>query len=270
MKTKIAFVIVLILTIAVLYPAAWAVINSLKSSRDLAVNPMGLPSTLQVENYALAWTQGNLGRYMLNSAIIALPTVTAVLAVSVLAGFAFAHLRFVGRTISYLYVVAGLAIPIVVVIIPLFFQMRTLGLLNTYWSVILPQIAIILPFGTLLTRSFMLDIPQSMLDAGIIDGCNSLQLLRFIVVPAIGPALSSLVIFSFMWTWNQLFLPMVMISSSRYRPIPVGLTYFQGNFGTNIPVLAAAAVIASIPVVVVYVMFQRQFIRGLTVGAVKG
>ena len=158
----------------------------------------------------------------------------------------------------------------VVIIIPLFFQMRSFGLLNTYWSVILPQIAIILPFGTVLTRNFMLDVPGSLLDAGTIDGCNSWQLLWLVIVPCIRPALASLVIFSFMWTWNQLFLPMVMITDTDLRPLPVGLTYFQGQFGTNVPVLAAAAIVASLPVVIMYLLFQRHFIRGLTVGAIKG
>jgi raffinose/stachyose/melibiose transport system permease protein len=265
-----ALVLLLLITGMVLYPMVWAVINSLKSSRELAMDPMGLPTSLRVENYVEAWTQGNMARYMWNSVVIALPTVAAVLTVSVLGGYAFAQLTFAGRNSMYLYVVAGLAIPFVVIIIPLYFQMRTLGLLNSYWSVILPQVAIILPFGTLLARSFMVDIPRSVLDAGIIDGCNSFQLLRHIVVPAIGPALSSLAIFAFMWTWNQLFLPMVMITQSAYRPIPVGLTYFQTNYGMNIPVVAAGAVIASLPVVLVYMAFQRHFIRGLTVGAVKG
>ena len=270
LQLRIATTGLLVLTVLVTYPSAWALINSLKTSAELARGPLALPTTLALSNYVEAWVQGQFGLYMLNSFVIALPTVAAVLVISVLAGYAFAHLRFRGKTILYLYVVAGLAIPFVVIIIPLFFQMRSFGLLNTHWSVILPQIAIILPFGTVLTRNFMLDVPRSLLDAGTIDGCNSLQLLWHVVVPSIRPALASLVIFSFMWTWNQLFLPMVMLTDTDLRPLPVGLTYFQGQFGTNVPVLAAAAIVASLPVVLMYLLFQRQFIRGMTVGAIKG
>lgn len=269
-RSRLAIVALLVLSILVTYPSAWALINSLKTSAELANNPLGLPASLAFANYLEAWVQGRFGIYMLNSFIIALPTVAGVLLISVLAGYAFAHLKFRGKMVLYLYVVAGLAIPFVVIIIPLFFQMRSFGLLNTHWSVILPQIAIILPFGTVLTRNFMLDVPRSLLDAGTIDGCNSWQLLWLVIVPCIRPALASLVIFSFMWTWNQLFLPMVMITDSDLRPLPVGLTYFQGQFGTNVPVLAAAAIVASLPVVIMYLLFQRHFIRGLTVGAVKG
>ena len=269
-RSRFAIPALLVLSVLVTYPSAWALINSLKSSAELANNPLGLPVSLAFANYLEAWVRGRFGIYMLNSFMIALPTVAAVLVLSVLAGYAFAHLKFRGKMVLYLYVVAGLAIPFVVIIIPLFFQMRSFGLLNTHWSVILPQIAIILPFGTVLTRNFMLDVPRSLLDAGTIDGCNSWQLLWLVIVPCIRPALASLVIFSFMWTWNQLFLPMVMITDTDLRPLPVGLTYFQGQFGTNVPVLAAAAIVASLPVVIMYLLFQRQFIRGLTVGAIKG
>lgn len=271
-RTKSRFVVaaLLFLSFLVTYPSAWAVLNSLKTSAETASNPGGLPSRIYLDNYIEAWVRGRFGEYMLNSVIIAVPTVTAVLVISVLAGYAFAHLQFRGKNIIYGYVVAGLSVPFVVMIIPLFFQMRSFGLLNTHWAVILPQIAIILPFGAVLTRNFMLDVPSALLEAGTMDGCNRLRLLTDIVVPTIRPALSSLVVFSFMWTWNQLFLPMVMITRTELRPLPVGLTYFQGQYGTNIPVVAAAAIIASVPVVVMYFLFQRQFVRGLTLGAIKG
>lgn len=270
LRSSIAIVVLLILAAAVTFPSAWAVINSLKTSAELANNPLGLPSTPTFSNYAEAWVQARFGTYMLNSFIIAIPTVICVVIISTLGGYAFAHFEFVGKNVLYLYVVAGLAIPFVVIIIPLYFQMRAFGLLNTHVSVILPQIAAILPFGTVLTRNFMLEIPRSLLDAGTIDGCNSFQLLTNIVVPSIWPALTSLMVFSFMWTWNQLFLPMVMLTDSTLRPLPVGLTYFQGQYGTNIPVLAAAAIMASLPVVIMYLLLQRQFVHGLTAGGVKG
>jgi ABC-type glycerol-3-phosphate transport system permease component len=270
MRTRIVTLLLLILTFVVTYPSIWAVMNSLKTAADRMANPAGLPRTLDFDNYVEAWVKGQFGKYMLNSVIISIPSVVAVLILSVLAGYAFAHFKFRGKDILYGYVVAGLSVPFVVIIIPLFFEMRDFGLLNTHLAVILPQVAIILPFGVVLTRNFMLDVPTELLEAGIMDGCGELRVLTAIVLPVIRPALSSLVVFSFMWTWNQLFLPMVMITQTELRPLPVGLTYFQGQYGTNIPVIAAAAIIASLPVVVMYWLFQRQFVRGLTLGAVKG
>lgn len=263
------FVLMLSIAVLVFYPIFSAFINSFKTEVGLALNPIGFPDRWRFANYRDAWLVANVSGFFVNSVAIAFPTVLGVLICATLAGYAFAHLRFPGRNLLYLLFVAGLAIPLELVIISLFFQMRDMKLLNTYWSVVFPQIGLILPFGVLLMRSFILDIPKGMIDAGHIDGCSDWQALWYIVIPCIRPAMSSLIVFSFMWTWNNLFLPTVMITEGSMRTIPTGLTYFQGQYGTNVPLLAAAAIIASLPVVIMYVMFQRQFVAGITVGAMK-
>ncbi len=257
------------LAIIVMYPFLWTIINSLKSGQDFALNTLGMPARLVWKNYRDAWVVASIGLYTLNSIIVAVPTVLTVIALSVLAAYSFAYLEFRFKMIFYIYIIAGFAIPLEVVIIPLFFQMRDLRMLNTYWSVIAPQIALLLPFGVLIMRSFMLNVDKAIIDAARIDGCGSLRLLLSVVVPCIIPAITSLLIFTFMWTWNSLFLPMVMITKNQLRTIPLGLTYFQGQFGTNVTLLSAAAVMACLPVVVIYLIFQGQFIRGITAGAVK-
>jgi raffinose/stachyose/melibiose transport system permease protein len=267
-----AFFIVLILVllaIVIMYPFIWAIINSLKSSTDFEVNPMGLPSRVMLSNYVDAWGVANVGLFTFNSLLVAGPTVVLVIAISLLGSFAFAFQNFKFKMILYIYVISGFAIPIEVVVIPLFFQMRDYHLLNTYWSVIIPQTALLLPFGVLIIRSFMLNVDRAIIDAARIDGCSSFRLLVSIVIPCIVPAITSLLIFSFMWTWNSLFLPMVMITRNEIRTLPLGLTYFQGQYGTNITLLSAASVMACLPVIIIYLIFQGQFIRGITAGAVK-
>ena len=269
-SSKIAlFSLMFIIAVIVFYPIFWAFINSFKAQLELAMNPIGFPSQWLLQNYADAWITANVGQFFVNSVYIAIPTVIIILAASTLAGFAFAHLEFRGKDFLYLLFISGLAIPLELIIVSLFFQIRDMNLLNTYWSVILPQIALILPFGILLMRSFILDIPKTMIEAAKIDGCSDWKTLWYIVVPCILPALSSLLVFSFMWTWNNLFLPTVMLTDSSMRTIPTGLTYFQGQFSTNVAILAAAAIIVSLPVIILYIIFQRQFIEGITVGAMK-
>ena len=258
-----------ILSIVIMYPFIWTIINSLKSSLDFNMNPMGLPSKLMLSNYVDAWGVANVGLYTFNSLLVAGPTVVLVIVISLLGAFAFAFQEFKLKMILYVYVIAGFAIPIEVVVIPLFFQMRDFHLLNTYWSVIIPQSALLLPFGVLIIRSFMLNVDKAIIDAARIDGCSSFRLLVSVVIPCIAPAITSLLIFSFMWTWNSLFLPMVMITRNEIRTLPLGLTYFQGQYGTNITLLSAASVMACLPVIIVYLVFQGQFIRGITAGAVK-
>lgn len=265
----LGIVLLAALAIIVMYPFLWTIINSLKSGQDFALNTLGIPVRLVWKNYRDAWVVASIGLYTLNSIIVAVPTVLSVITLSVFAAYAFAYLEFRFKMILYIYIIAGFAIPLEVVIIPLFFQMRDLRMLNTYWSVIAPQIALLLPFGVLIMRSFMLNVDKAIIDAARIDGCGSLRLLLSVVVPCIIPAITSLLIFTFMWTWNSLFLPMVMITKNQLRTVPLGLTYFQGQFGTNVTLLSAAAVMACLPVVVIYLIFQGQFIRGITAGAVK-
>jgi raffinose/stachyose/melibiose transport system permease protein len=178
-------------------------------------------------------------------------------------------MKFRGRDIAFGIILAGLAIPLDILIIPLFYQLLDMELLNTHWAVILPTAAKIIPFGVLLLRSFMEELPSEILDAGKIDGCSTLQLLRHVVVPLSGPCLTSLLVFTFMWTWNMFFLPVVMIQEDSMRTLPIGLNYFQGKHTQHIPLLMAGATISSVPIVVIYMIFQRQFIKGIVAGAVK-
>jgi raffinose/stachyose/melibiose transport system permease protein len=198
-----------------------------------------------------------------------LPVLLAVLALSLLAAYSFALRSFRGKNLLFGIFLFGLTIPLGVLILPLFYQLLSMKLLNTLWALILPQIAIALPFGILLLYSFIRDLPNEILDSGRIDGCNDLSLLYHIVFPLSRPALLTLLIFNFMWTWNQFLLPVVLIQKDSFRTLPVGLTFFQGQFANDVPLLMAGATITFLPVVLIYVIFQRQFIQGIAAGALK-
>jgi raffinose/stachyose/melibiose transport system permease protein len=258
-----------LLSLGVLFPFAWMLFTAVKSRRELPRNPLGLPAEWHWENFLEAWKVGHFDRYFMNSVYVAVPTVVAILVLSTLCAYALSMMSFRGKNAIFVTILIGLAIPLDILVIPLFYDLLALDLLNTHWAVILPTAAKILPFGVLLVRSFMDELPEEIMDAGKIDGCSSFQLLRHIVVPLSLPCLTSLLVFAFMWTWNLFILPVVVIQEDSMRTLPQGLNYFQGRYSTNIPLLMAGAAISSVPVVLIYMFFQRQFIRGIMAGALK-
>jgi raffinose/stachyose/melibiose transport system permease protein len=258
-----------LLSLAVLVPFSWVVSTALKSRRDLAFNPLGLPSEWLWQNFSNAWTQGHFSQFFLNSVLVAIPTVTLVLVLSTLAAYAFSQMKFRGKNLFFVLFLVGLMIPLSILIIPLYYELLSLGLLNTHWALILPQVAQTIPFGILLLRSFMDDFPHEILDAAEIDGCTTLDLLWRIVIPISTPALTSLLIFTFMWNWNHFLTAVIFIQKESLRTLPVGLMYFQQRYISDIPLMMAGALITVVPVVLIYAIFQRQFIKGMTAGALK-
>lgn len=261
--------IAICLSLGVLVPFGWVIFTAVKTRYELPRNPLGFPVEWRWENFIDAWNVGHFDRYFMNSVYVVIPTVIAVLVLSTLAAYAFSNMQFKGKNIIFIVFLVGLAIPLDILVIPLFYDLLSLNLLNTHWAVILPTAAKILPFGILLVRSFMDELPQEILDAGRIDGCSRFQLLRHVVVPLSTPCLTSLLVFTFMWTWNLFILPVVVIQEDDVRTLPIGLNYFQGRYSTDIPLLMAGATISSLPIILIYMFFQRQFIKGIVAGALK-
>jgi ABC-type glycerol-3-phosphate transport system permease component len=253
----------------VLIPFVWVIFTAVKSPKEVAHNPLGTPIDWQWANFLEAWKVGHFDKYLMNSIIVLIPTLFLILVFSTLAAFAFSTLQFRGKNLLFATLLIGLTVPLDILIIPLFYDLLDMKLLNTYWALILPQAAASMPFGILLLRSFMEDIPREILDSAQMDGCSDLGLLFYIITPLSMPVLASLLIFSFMWTWNQFLLPIVLIQDDALRTLPVGFNYFQGKYVSNISLTMAGAVISFMPVIVIYAIFQRQFIRGITAGALK-
>jgi raffinose/stachyose/melibiose transport system permease protein len=258
-----------VFTPLVLVPFIWVIFTAIKTPKELSHNPLGLPIEWHWNNFIEAWQVGHFDRYLLNSIIVLIPTLLIILLFSTLAAFAFSQLQFRGKNFLFATMLIGLTVPLDILVIPLFYDLMDMKLLNTYWALILPQAAASLPFGILLLRSFMEDIPREILDSAQMDGCSSIGLLYYIITPLCTPVLSSLLIFSFMWTWNQFLLPIIFIQDDTMRTLPVGFNFFQGKYVSNTPLTMAGAVISFLPVVIIYTIFQRQFIRGITAGALK-
>ncbi|MFZ0544471.1 MAG: carbohydrate ABC transporter permease [Candidatus Promineifilaceae bacterium] len=257
------------LSLIVIIPLMWIFFGAVKDRGRIIRNPLGFPEVWHWENFSDAWIGGNFSTYFVNSIVVVVPVVVGILLLALLAAYAFAMMSFRGRDGLFILFLAGMTIPLSVLIIPLFYEMIAIHLNNTLWALILPQIAIALPFSILLIYSFIRDLPREILDSGRIDGCNSWNLLRHIVTPLSRPALLTLLVFNFMWTWNQFLLPIVLIQIDSKRTLPVGLNFFQGQFANDIPLLMAGATITFMPIVIIYLIFQRHFIQGIAAGALK-
>jgi raffinose/stachyose/melibiose transport system permease protein len=251
-----------------LVPLVGIVLTALRPAGDL-VTGFGIPDALDLENFRQAWEQGGLGRALVNSAIITAATVVISTVLSVLAGYAFGTMRFRGRTALFYLFIVGLVMPFEATIVPLYYDLRQVGLAGTYWSVILPVSALNVAFGTFWMRAFFLASPRSIVEAARMDGASSLAILWRILLPFGRPAVLTLIVLLVLYTWNDFFLSLVMLSDPALQTAPVRLALFQTQHSQDIPGLAAAAVIVSLPVLLIYVVLQRQFIRGMLGGAVK-
>jgi raffinose/stachyose/melibiose transport system permease protein len=228
-----------------------------------------LPDRPHFENYVDAWVTGHFSTYFLNSVLVVVPVVVAGTILGILAGFAFAFLSFPLKRTIFLVLAMGMIVPSEAFIIPLYYLMLSTGLINSYAALILPQVAMSVPFATLFMATAMQQLPREMLEAAVIDGCTRPQVLWGVIVPLLRPAMSTLALFLFIWTWNEFLIPLILVNDDALRTLPIGMLFFQGKYTVNTPVLTAGAVIVIAPIVLVYLVFQRQFIEGLTSGAVK-
>ncbi|MBI5305297.1 MAG: carbohydrate ABC transporter permease [Chloroflexi bacterium] len=242
----------------------------MKTTVEVETDPLALPQRWSFDNLATAWTVGRYALYAQNSILITIPVVGGVVVLSCLAGYGFARLRFAGQKALYYYLLLGLMVTVQSIMIPLFYNVKNLGLLGSHWAMILPSIGLGIPFGTFLMYSFFRGLPEELADAARVDGCNEFQVFYRVILPLTSPAVSSLTIFQFMWSWNAFLLPLLFLNSESLRPITLGLMLFQGEYTTEFPLIAAGVTLASLPIIIVYLILQRQFLRGLTAGALKG
>jgi ABC-type glycerol-3-phosphate transport system permease component len=259
-----------VLTLTFLYPLYFMLINSLKTRTEYFVNQFKLPSgQLQFINYTTMISQFRILNLFKNSFIISSLTVVGLLIVGTFASFVFAKYRFQGRSAIYLAVIATMFIPSQVTIIPLYVLFSRIGLVSTYWSVVLAYLALFLPECILLMTANFRPIIDELLEAAEIDGCNYLQKVWNVVLPMGRAAVFLSIIFYFIMAWNDLFTPMVFLQSMEKRTVMVALAALMGRY-TGAPTLQFAGLLLSaVPALLVYIIFQRNIIRGLSLGAIK-
>jgi multiple sugar transport system permease protein len=254
-----------------LLPFAWMVISSLKREIDVFRLPVRwIPDPLTWQNYVKVWTgEHPLTRYVGNSLLVAGARVLGEVLTASLAAYAFARLRFRGRNAVFLLYISTLIIPYQMLLVPRFILYKQLGIYDTLWALILPGIFTV--FGTFLLRQFFLTIPRELTDAARVDGANELQIYWRIVLPLARPALASLAILAFVWSWNDYETPLVMLTTESRFTIPLGLTsYIDESGGFSAALIMAGAVSSVVPIYVVFLILQRQFIQALARSGLKG
>jgi raffinose/stachyose/melibiose transport system permease protein len=253
----------------VLVPLVTTALGGFKSLGDLRLNPFGLPSEWIWSNYTDILFGQRYWRQMSNSMFIAVITVFLTVMVSAMAAFTFAHVRFFGSSHLMNYFLIGLMFPVATAILPLFIRIRDLGLLDSYWGVILPQVAFGLGMSILLFRNYFRNLPDELFQAAFVDGCGYIRFFWHVSLPLSRPIIATVSIVTFVNSWNSYILPLIMLNTESKYPWPLGIMVYRGEFGTEWQLVLAFITLTILPTVIVFFLAQKHIIAGLTAGAVK-
>ncbi|CAM2955763.1 carbohydrate ABC transporter permease [Janthinobacterium lividum] len=253
------------------FPALWILFTSLKTESELTQKPITYwPHEPTIGNFISAFQDQPLLTFLTNSLIVAGLSTLLSLFISALAAYAIARLRLRFRGLILTAIIGVSMFPLVTLMVPLFEIMRSLGLLNSYWALVLPYTVLNLPICTLMMVSFFQDIPRDIENAAMLDGCTRLSALWRIVLPLAAPGVATAAILAFVNSWDEFLLALSMNSAVAYRTLPVGIQLYQGEFAFPWPIISAALVVAIVPIVVLIVIFQEKVVSGLTSGGLKG
>ena len=268
--SRVLVVLVLLLGVAVMVlPLAWMTSAAFKPlSEVMRVPPTWIPEAPTLDNFRAVFAQFPFPRYMLNSLIVAVVVVASVLVTSAMAGYAFAKFDFPGRTVLFVAILASLTVPFQVRMIPLYQMVIAVGWQDTLQGVMFPWL--VDAFGIFLMRQFITVIPNDLLDAARMDGASEWRIFWQIVTPLTGPALAALGIFTFLGNWEEFLWPLIVSASDESRTLPIGLQTFAEQYGTNTNYQMAGALVATLPVLAVFFLLQKQFVEGITLSGLKG
>ena len=256
--------------VVILYPFALMIFGSLKTETAFLANPVSPPTTIELRNYQFAWSEAHIPKFALNSLIVSTGTVLLTLVTGSMAAFALSRIRFRGRSWIYLAFVLLLTVPVQIYIIPLYIIIVRAHLSDSLVGLILPYTTGSLPLAVFLLKTYFDQLPSEVMDAARLDGCSNRMILLKVVLPLSRPVLSTVAIFTFVQSWNEFFLALVFIHNPDLQTLPLGLqAFFVNQYETQFPQLFATLALSIAPVVMVYLFLQKQFIAGLTAGAVK-
>lgn len=263
------WIILSLLLLAITSPIFYAILASFKTNMEIFNNPFSLPKSWNFDNFINAWNLGNFQTYFLNSGFITIGAMVIVALVACPAGYAFAQLSFKGNNLVFYLVLLGMALPVQAIIIPIFYQLKSMGMVDTLTGVTMVSAGLALPFSIFLMRNTFRDVPKELRESAAIDGAGEWRTYWSIMLPLAKPGLVALLIFTFMNIWNDFLLPLVLLVSQNKFTISLGLYSFQGEQTTNFGLIFGGTVISMIPSIIVYLIFQRSFVEGMSGGANK-
>lgn len=265
----LCFLVFCVLALAIIVPLVWMMVSSLKTNREFLTDVWGLPEVMHWENYVQAFQQG-VGNYFLNSIIVTVIAVFLIVVIGAMASYVLSRFEFRGKLLLFLFLIGGMMISPEVNLVSLFNLMKALHLYNTRTGLIVVYCVFELSFTILLMRSYMLSLSKEVEESALIDGCSIFRVFLSIVLPVCKPVLASAALLSTMFCWNEYMFAAIFIESNKLRTLPVGLASLQKALSTNYPVLIAGLTMSALVVILMFLIFQKQFIRGLAQGSVKG
>lgn len=265
----VAYVLLIVLAVAIVYPLVWMALNGFKSNAELFGDPWGLPTTWRWENFGKAWSLGVV-RYLANSVIVTGASVVTTILFSSMAAYALTRHRIPFAGPITVLLLGGMMLAPTVALIPLFRLLQAIGIFNTYWALIVLYTAFRIPFTVFLIRAYMITLSRDMEDAAVVDGASRWQIFWLVIMPISRPIIVSAALLQALFSWNEFVFALVFINDTDLKTLPVGLLAMQGRVLSDWPVLFAALTMASIPMILLFLAGQRQFIRGLAEGFGKG
>ena len=261
----------LLVVFVCLFPFWWMALSSIKTLRELyTIPPVWWPEAPTLDNYRKVLFESNIPRYFLNSLVISIGATVLALVLAVFASYGFARFKFKGKALLQSFVLVGQLLPTAAIIVPLFITLRVLGLVNTYWGLILVYMIITLPLSVWMLTSYFKAIPVELEEAAIIDGASRLGCLLRITLPLSLPGIVSVLVYAFVTTWNEFIFALCFATDSSVKTLPIGLAEFSTEFNTDWGAVMAASVVMTLPIALLFLSMQRLFIGGLTAGATKG
>lgn len=269
-KQKIfIYVMLSLLGLCMIFPLLWSITSSFKTPEEiLTLHPKFIPANPTLDNYKTVLKSGEFGRWYLNSTIVAVVVTISVCFFSSLAGYSLAKYKYAGKHIIFLTILSTMMIPMEMLVIPWFTMASYMGLTDTYLGIMFP--GLISAFGVFLMKQFMESIPDSLIEAGRVDGASEFKIFYRIVLPLVKPALASLAIFTFVSNWDAFLWPMIITTKPTWKTLPVGLQSFAGAHGIEYHLIITAANLIVIPVLIVFIIMQKQIIKGMALSGIKG
>ena len=266
----VQYVVAIFFALVVLIPLMATVLNGFKTNAEVLLTPFGLPSVWHWENYVSVLQTPAFWQQLRNSTIIMVSTSIGVVLLSSMPAFVFSRMMFRGRELLFNFFTLGLLFPLAVAILPLYISLRQLHLVDSLWGIILPQVAFGIPGNVLILRGFFMTVPRELEEAAAIDGCTSAGFFVRVMLPLMRPALAAVAVLTMVYSWNDFFLPLLVLNAEKLYTLPLGIMQFQGQFGTDWARVLAFISLSLVPTIIFYLLAERQIIAGLTAGAVKG
>lgn len=266
---SVMYLLLTIYAVACLMPFFWAILNSFKDNTEILMRSLSLPREWRFDNYPKAWNDAKMGRYFTNTALYAIISTGALLVITPMAAYVIARVAKRGALLQTFYSL-GIMIPVHATLLPSFLLMRSLGIINTRLSLVLAYIAFNISMSVFILVGFMKSLPKELEEAGFVDGASRSYTFFRIIFPLSKPGLATIGILAFLNHWNDFLVPLILLTNDKLKVITQGLQELRGQYGQDYGLLTAGIVLSFIPVVVMYIAFQEQMIRGLTAGAVKG